>query len=86
MAKRKRNIGGEIYLDHELVPKHEKLSEEEKKDVLEHYKINLSELPTIFITDPAISKLSLKPGDVIKITRKSATCHEAIFYRGVISD
>jgi len=86
MAKKKRASGGEVYLDHNLVPKHEKLSEEEKKQVLEQYKITMAEVPSILITDPAISKLNVKSGDMIKITRKSATCREAIFYRGVISD
>jgi DNA-directed RNA polymerase subunit H len=86
MAKKKRASGGEVYLDHNLCPKHEKLSEEEKKGVLEQYKITIAELPSISITDQAIIKLNAKSGDVIKITRKSATCREAIFYRGVISD
>ena len=74
-----------IYKDHELVPKHIKLSEKEKKELLENYKITIAELPKILITDPAIAKLHVKPGDVIKIIRKSPTSKESVFYRGVIS-
>jgi DNA-directed RNA polymerase subunit H len=42
------------------------------------------ELPKIAKTDPAIISLNTKPGDVIKIIRKSQTASEAIFYRVVI--
>jgi len=42
------------------------------------------ELPKIFSTDPAIRHLNVKKGDVIKITRKSPTAGETIYYRVVI--
>jgi DNA-directed RNA polymerase subunit H len=69
--------------EHILVPKHSKVSEKEKKDILEKYSITLRELPKIMKKDPAIKELDAKPGDVIKITRKSPTAGESVFYRCV---
>ena len=70
-----------------LVPKHEKISEEEKKELFEKFKISDRELPKITINDPALKGLEdVKVGDVIKITRKSQTAGTAIYYRGVSND
>lgn len=69
---------------HSLIPKHSKLSDSQKEKLLENYNISIKELPRIAKTDPAITPLNAKPGDVIKITRKSETASEAIFYRVVI--
>lgn len=69
---------------HQLIPEHVKLSEKDKKELFESYKITFHLLPKIFKTDPAISHLEVKPGDVIKIKRPSITAKEAIFYRGVV--
>ncbi len=69
---------------HSLIPKHSKLSDHQKEKVLETYNISIKELPRIAKTDPAIISLNVKVGDVIKITRKSETASEAIFYRVVI--
>ncbi|TKJ16951.1 DNA-directed RNA polymerase subunit H [Candidatus Woesearchaeota archaeon B3_Woes] len=71
--------------EHILVPKHSKLNDKEKKNLLEKYNITLKELPRILKKDPAISPLSPKIGDVIKIIRKSPTAGEAIFYRYVVN-
>ena len=71
--------------NHLLVPKHTKISDKEKKDLLAKYKINLKELPKIKKNDVAIAKLGAKEGDVIKIVRNSPTAGEAIFYRGVVN-
>tara|TARA_Y100000310_G_C20615024_1_gene780157 strand:+ start:142 stop:384 length:243 start_codon:yes stop_codon:yes gene_type:complete len=69
---------------HTLIPKHSKLSDKQKEKVLEDYKISLRELPRISKTDPALTSLNVKPGDVIKIIRTSLTAGEAIFYRVVV--
>ncbi len=69
---------------HILIPKHSKLSDKQKEKVLEEYDISLRELPKISKTDPALSSLSAKPGNVIKITRTSLTAGEAVFYRVVV--
>ena len=69
---------------HTLVPKHQKLSDKEKENVLKKYNITLIELPKISKKDSAIKHLNPKSGEVIKITRNSPTAGEAIFYRGVV--
>ena len=69
---------------HFLVPKHVKLSEKDKKEVFARYNIEIKDLPKIFINDPAIQDLDVKPGDVIKIERSSPTAGKAIYYRTVI--
>lgn len=71
---------------HELVSKHTLLSEKEKKILFEKYHISIPELPKIHATDPAIQHLKAKPGDVIKVVRKSQTAGQAEYYRGVISE
>lgn len=71
---------------HTLVPKHVKLSEGEAKKLLEKYHITVKELPKILRTDPAIAELKVKPGDVIKIFRKSEKSGEAVYYRGVVNE
>lgn len=72
-------------LTHELVPKHEKISDEEKVSLLEQYHVSLLELPKISKKDPGIRHLEVKTGDVIRITRKSRTAGDAIFYRVVVN-
>ena len=69
---------------HEFVPKHIKLSEEEAEGILKKFNISKKQLPRILKEDPAISKLDVKKGDVIKIIRKSPTTQESEFYRVVI--
>ena len=68
---------------HVLVPKHTKVSDKEKEKILDQYNISIKELPTISKNDPIVKKLEAKPGDVLKISRKSATAGETVFYRGV---
>lgn len=80
MAKKKDEI------QHSLIPKHEKLSEAEKKRILEQFKATNDDLPKILISDPAIRHIDIKPGDVIKITRNSPTAVKYVYYRGVVSD
>ncbi len=71
-------------IKHELVPKHAKLSDKDKQKLLDTYNITLRELPKIDVKDPVIAALGdCKEGDVVKITRKSPTAGEALFYRRV---
>ncbi|MDO8643165.1 MAG: DNA-directed RNA polymerase subunit H [Candidatus Woesearchaeota archaeon] len=70
--------------NHVLIPEHQKLSDKDKQELFATYHITLKDLPKILPTDPAIQPLSVKPGDVVKILRKSPTAGDAIFYRGVV--
>ena len=69
---------------HVLTPKHSKISEKEKNLLFEKYNVTSKEIPKIMVTDAAIKELDPKPGDVIKITRQSATAGESIYYRVII--
>ncbi|CCE65644.1 hypothetical protein TPHA_0M00690 [Tetrapisispora phaffii CBS 4417] len=66
---------------HELVPKHIRLSEEEKKDLLKRYRLKESQLPRIQRADPVALYLGLKRGEVVKIIRKSETSGRYASYR-----
>jgi len=70
---------------HVLVPKHSKISDNEKKQLFERHKIVLENLPCILKSDPAIADLNVKEDEVIKIERKSPTASKTIFYRRVIN-
>ncbi len=69
---------------HKLVPLHEIISEEERKEVLEKYKITPDQLPKILNTDPVSISISAQPGQIIKVIRKSHTAKEAVAYRLVV--
>jgi len=70
--------------DHVYVPKHEIMTKKDAEEVLKKFNCMPTELPLIFVNDPAILGLGVKPGDMIKITRKSATAGESIYYRYVV--
>ena len=70
--------------NHVYVPKHEIITKKEAEQVLKEYNCNATELPLIFVTDPAIIGLGVKPGDMIKITRKSGTSGISLYYRYVV--
>jgi len=70
---------------HILTPKHYKLGEKDKAQLFEKYHVTSKEMPKILKTDAALRELEPKPGDVIRIVRKSPTAGESIFYR-VVSD
>jgi len=75
------------FLVHEIVPKHVILTEDEKRLLLERYNIQPEWLPLVKVSDPAIRAIDGKPGDVVKILRKSETAGEnAVFYRYVVKD
>ncbi len=69
---------------HVLVPKHEILSKEKVQEVLDRYKIFPHQLPFIKSSDPAAKAIGAKPGDLLEITRNSATAGKAVVYRYVI--
>ena len=81
MAIKKNQV---LVPDHIYVPKHEIIPKAEAEQVLKEYNCNATELPLIFVTDPAIIGLGVKPGDMIKITRKSGTSGTSLYYRYVV--
>ncbi len=70
--------------DHVLVPKHEILKESEVEELLRLLGISKEQLPKIKSSDPIVKEIGAKPGDIVKITRKSHTAGISIFYRLVI--
>ncbi len=70
---------------HVLVPKHEKATDEEIDALLKKFNISIKQLPMIKNNDPAIKTSALKAGEVVKITRKSPTVGDYVYYRAVIN-
>lgn len=69
-------------LDHNLVPKCDVLSNEEKDQFMKKFNIkNNSQLPEISRFDPQALVMCIRPGDVTKFTRKSITSLENDYYR-----
>lgn len=71
---------------HVLVPEHVLLSDSEAKGVLKEYNIDPKLLPKILVTDPCAKILGAKPGQIIKIIRKSPTAGTSVFYRRVVNE
>ena len=71
---------------HELVPEHILLKPEQAKHVLEKYHIQPFQLPYINASDPAARAVGAKPGDIIRVIRRSPTAGESDFYRYVVEE
>ncbi len=71
-------------LNHEMVPDHQIMGEEEVADLLSTYHISLEQLPKIYHDDPAVKAIGGDVGSVIKITRDSRTAGRAEAYRLVM--
>jgi len=70
--------------EHALVPFHEILTEKEKNQLLAQYKVKPYQMPQVKSGDPAVKAIGAKPGDILKITRKSTTAGEHVTYRYVV--
>ena len=81
MATKKNPI---LVPDHVYVPKHEIMNKKDAQKVLDEFNCKPTELPLIFVTDPAILGLGVKPGDMIRIKRQSGTAGESVYYRYVV--
>lgn len=73
-------------LSHVLVPKHEVLSEEEAKKVLEEYGVSPNQLPYMLVSDPVAKAIGAKEGDIVKIIRSSETAGTSVYYRYVVRE
>lgn len=69
---------------HFLIPKHELLTHEEAESVVASHNATPSQFPYILSIDPIAKETGAKPGDFIKITRKSDTAGTSIYYRYVV--
>ncbi|MWV65858.1 DNA-directed RNA polymerase subunit H [Halorubrum sp. JWXQ-INN 858] len=69
---------------HELVPDHTLLDDEEVEEVLAEYNVKKTNLPKIKRTDPAAPDAA-EVGDVVKIVRNSRTTDQAVVFRLVVS-
>jgi DNA-directed RNA polymerase subunit H (RpoH/RPB5) len=78
------NLNNYLYniLDHELVPSHRILSNEEYKEIYKKYKIiNTNQFPEISRFDPVAQAIGLRPDQLCEIIRNSPTAIKTIYYR-----
>ncbi|PNX49496.1 MAG: DNA-directed RNA polymerase subunit H [Thermoplasmata archaeon M9B1D] len=71
-------------MNHDLVPLHIIVSDDEKNELFNKYNITPDQLPKILDSDPVSISIGAKPGQIVKIIRKSHTAKEAVAYRFVI--
>lgn len=82
--KRKSSSANIKILEHELVPRHEIVSVDEGLEVLKKYGVKPEQLPWIKASDPVAKAIGAKPGDIVRIIRKSPIGGEVIVYRYVV--
>ena len=71
-------------VDHVFQPKHEIFPKEDAELIFKKFNSKPSQLPYIMASDKGIQGLNAQPSDVIKITRKSSTAGESVYYRYVV--
>ena len=72
--------------DHFLVPKHELMTPDESREVLSRYNATPHQFPFISSTDATAKSIGAKAGDFVRITRKSETAGETVYYRFVVEE
>ena len=67
---------------HEMVPKHDIIEEDEKQELIKNLQItDVDKLPSKKKNDPVAKYYGMKEGDICKITRKSETAGNYVSYR-----
>ena len=77
----------ELYInivDHNIVPKHTVLLEDEGKQVLQAYCAKKKDMPFILVNDPVAKYYNMKPNNICKIIRSSFITGETPSYRLVV--
>merc|ERR1712224_544278 len=67
--------------EHILVPKHQLLTNAEKIQLLNRYKLREAQIPRILSNDPVARYLGIDVGDVVRIIRPSETAGRYVTYR-----
>jgi len=80
MSERRFNV-----LKHELVPKHEIVPIEEAIRILRELGVKPEQLPWIRASDPVARAIGARPGDIIRVIRRSETAGEIVVYRYVVA-
>ena len=71
-------------LEHEYMPKAEVVPKEEVKEILKQLNAKMFQLPWIRSSDPLARAIGARPGNVIRIIRKSDTAGEFVTYGFVV--
>jgi DNA-directed RNA polymerase subunit H len=87
LSDEKKELKEDFILTHNYNPKFELLSADEIPKLFEELKISSGlELPKMNVNDPVSKLFKAKGNDIFKITRKSYTAGESVFYRVVIDE
>lgn len=75
-------------LNHEMVPQHIVLTDDEKNDFLKKYNIQnpYTQVPQISRFDPVAKAIFMKPEQICKIIRPSKTAIKGVYYRYCINN